>query len=98
MVVMVPDDMHAHSTEGLALGKTEQIADTTVRYYTASNASKGDTARLELSGLPRIRAVAGNVSTPVTINPGVLFMVACGVIVLLAGGVMVYQMKRKAKA
>lgn len=98
MVVMVPDDMHAHSTDGLTLGKTELIADTTVRYYTVTDSSKGDTAQLELSGLPKIRAVADSTNTPVTINPKMLFIVACGVIVFLAGSVIVYQIKRKAKA
>ncbi len=56
MVVMLPDQMHTHEVRGLGLGGTRQIADTTVRYYTASDLRKGDVVGLTITGLTPARA------------------------------------------
>ncbi len=95
MIVMLPDDMHAHTTDGLALGGTRNIADTTVRYYTASELAKGNKVQLALSGLPRVRTVNSNStsSTPITISPNQLIMVAGGIVLLLTAGSMLYRIR-----
>jgi hypothetical protein len=56
MIVMLPDDMHTHSSTGLALGGTRQIADTHVRYYTSVNLSKGDMVGMAISGITNVNA------------------------------------------
>jgi len=95
MTVVLPEDMHAHSVDGLSLGGTRQIADTSVRYYTASNLTKDSSIRLSLSGLPMIHALAAQTShrTPVNISPEFLIVVVLSGVVLFAGGSVVFKMK-----
>jgi len=95
MVVMLPDGIHSHTADGLALGGTRKIADTTVRYYTATELSKGNTVQLALSGLPRVRSVNSNSlpHSPVSINPNLLLMIAGGGVLLLATGSMLYRIR-----
>ncbi len=56
MVVMLPEQMHTHEVNGLALGGTKQIADTPVRYYTATNLHKDDVVGLTITELTPVRA------------------------------------------
>lgn len=86
MVVMLPDDMHAHSVDGLALGGTRQIANTMVRYYTAADLPKGNSVRLSLSGLPTVPVLPAQTtqSIPAVISSDLLILILGGVVILLA--------------
>ena len=82
MVVVLPEEMHTHEVNGLALGGTKQIADTSVRYYTATDLRKDDVVGLAITGLTPVRADTQG-STP-EINNALGLVAIVGVVVMVA--------------
>ncbi len=93
MVVMLPDQMHTHELNGLGLGGTRQIADTTVRYYTASDLRKGDVVGLTITGLTPARADRGDPSAS-ELGSALRLVAIIGVVVMIAVVVFVVLVAR----
>lgn len=96
LVVMLPDQLHTHRVDGLALGGTKQIADTQVRYYTASDLAKGDSVSLAMSGIRHVQTQAvseGTTSEPEARDSVMLVGLIGGGMFLLAGCAVVLRVK-----
>ncbi len=82
LVVMLPEQMHTHEVKGLALGGTKQIADTSVRYYTATDLRKDNVVGLTITGLTRVGDTPRH--APPTINRTLSLVAIGGVVVMVA--------------
>ncbi len=87
LMLIVPADMTAASTEGLELRGTEQIGEQSVRYYRAANQQNGASAIISLTGLGGPTAVttgasAGPAKIVAAIGGGVLVLIT--VVILFA--------------
>jgi hypothetical protein len=94
MIVMLPDDISIASVNGMSLGGTRQIADTTVRYYTASDLSSGDLVQLSLSGLHERPSQIASKSRPTAQTNFPILPITIGVFVL-AGGALLFNLRTR---
>jgi len=96
MMVIVPEDISITEPDSLVLGGTDMIAETQIRYYTASAWKPGQTARVELTGLSSLAAPAE--AEPAASSAKVIAIIGGALIVFVGAAILFRRAPKQPQA